>query len=306
MTTRPLTVPMLVDRLEYWREKKAKPFYQWIACFADDLALTTGKTVPDGFELAWRSGGRAVVSFAGSGPFPGELDEPCERQQAVDTAVRLKGGSRTAMVHHTFALMIQGKPADSRWFHVFCYEWTGTEWVSPETGLLTWMKDHLWPDPHCTTCDRYRSHKARREYCPALHRGEDPGGPGSEHCDFVASPDFTFDVPGLDRCPFCAGEAFPDVDGRLNDYAVACRACEARGPAKDTLTAAAKAWNTRDNGIREWAEKWEPQLEELFGETDLSMDAQLQRAIRLARSCVLELIALMRCGKSVDAGGGKR
>jgi Lar family restriction alleviation protein len=306
--SRPLTPEMLVERLERWQDRTHQNttarLYQWIACFADDLE---DAPVPEGFTLQWRTGGRAVVAFAASGESPGELDEPCDRQRAVDTAVRLKGGSRSNMVDYTFALLIGGKPPDGTlWNRVFCLERKHGDWTSPETGLLPWMKRHLWPDPTCGTCDRYRSHTSRIEYCPALHRGESPGGYGSELCDFVASPDFTFDVPNLSRCPFCGGEPFPDVDGRHGDYAVACRACKARGPAKDTLTAAAEAWNTRDDGVREWAEKWEPQLDELFGETELAMDDQVRRAIQVARSCVLELIALMRCGKSVDAGGGKR
>jgi Restriction alleviation protein Lar len=300
MTDRPLTPEMLVERLERWRDRTHQGtttrLYQWIACFADDL---DDAPVPEGFTLQWRTGGRAVVAFADSGPEPGELDEPCDRQRAVDTAVRIKGGSRTGLVHHTFALLIGGE-SPSGLGRCFTLERKGSKWTSPETGLITWMKDHLWPDSHCSTCDRYRRHTSRIEYCPALHRGESPGGHGSEHCDFVPSLDFDFgfDPSDLLRCPFCRGEAFPDVDGRRNDYAVACRACEARGPAQDTLTAAAKAWNTRDDGIREWAEAWEPQLDALFEKTNLAMDDQIRRAIQVARSCVLELIALMRTGRA--------
>ena len=229
MTKPRLTPELLVERLVYWQKKGPRRGtttrrYPWIACFADDL---DDGPLPQGFRLEWRTGGRVVVAFADSGPTPGELDALCNRQRAIDTAKRLKGGSRSNMVPHTFALLIGGKN------RCFTLERKGDDWIAADTGLLTWMKNHLWPSPMCGNCDRYRRHQSRNELCPALDAREGPGGGfASPRSDFVVAPGFDFFTAQLASCPFCGGEAFPDVDGLVNDYAVACRGCEARGPAK--------------------------------------------------------------------------
>jgi Lar family restriction alleviation protein len=59
------------------------------------------------------------------------------------------------------------------------------------------------------------------------------------------------DEPQLKPCPFCGGEAYPDIEkhglqGGTPAHFIACRSCAAEGPWSKVESAAVRLWNERD------------------------------------------------------------